>query len=737
MKTNGNDISRSLADLVLWFCLGLLIAGGENLFFLLFFSSVLLVLNKEKIDGIYFLQRFFCLVCGVCLLSSALLPQQCWNDVWKQNIELKGEIVQYQQGKSYCIMQVTELNQEKLAKQPKAVVYFPKNSAQKFQRGQMISVAGKVVQPEEAANPGGFDGAAYWRSQGVFALLWSTEAVILEAPHGLVKLTAEIQQELENKLKQYLPQTKVDLLWAILFGEKELLEDTFYAQTQKLGIAHIFAVSGLHVGFILNALLMVLRLLHIERKPLALLLVSLVIGSYCFMVGLTPSALRAAAMGLLTLTAQYFLKRRDSYTILAASALIVILVQPFALWSAGFQLSYGVTFAILYLYPLTFKWCAFIKVSSLRNACSVALAAQLGSLPLIAWYFYYISGYGLFLNVLLVPLMGWIVPLLLLALLCSFVLPPLAGVCFGLTGLMLDILTFSIELVCSLLGTGEYYLGRPTMLAIVIYLFYLVSLRQEWWGSSVKGKKIAFMFGVLLLLLWLPWPPAVTELTYLDVGQGSSAVLRTKEGEVYVFDCGVKSDDTANYLAYCGVNKVDGIILSHGDSDHSGGLSQIIQNFTVETLYLEKHQLEREEMGLSAVNVAQIKKEEIVKLKKGSIKLIPFDKGRIDDNGCQLAAIVDYKEWEIVFPGDIGLSEAEQLAEMIKQVDLWTVPHHGSRYSGDEDLYREIAPLIAVISAGANNRYGHPHQEVLTYLNKYSNQVYRTDKMGTINFCLP
>ena len=737
MKTNENDLSRNLADLVLWFCFGLLLAEAEEIYFFLLAGVGLFFLKKGKVEGIYLAQRLASLACGVFLLWFVLLPQQNWGGLWEKTVEVKGEIVQYQQGKSYCVLQVKELNKEKLHLQPKLAVYLPKNDIHVFQRGQVIKLNGKLVQPEPAVNPGGFDGEAYWRSQGVFALLWSTQADILIEPQGIVKLAAKIQQELENKLKNYLPQAKVNLLWAILFGEKQLLEDGFYEKTQKLGIAHIFAVSGLHVGFILNMLLGILCLMRSERKPLALLLVAVIISFYCFMVGLTPSALRATIMGILTLLAQYFFKRRDSYTLLAASALVVLLVQPFALWSAGFQLSYGVTFGILYLYPLTLQWCSFLKFSALRNTCAVALAAQLSSLPLIAWYFYYVSAYGLFLNIALVPLMGLIIPILLLALLFSIILPPLANACFGLTSLMLDIMTFSINGVTSLLGTGEYYIGKPTGIALLVYLFCLVSLRQGWYPKIKQEKIFVLLAGMGLLLLWLPLPPAVTELTYLDVGQGSSAVLRTKNGEVYVFDCGVKSDDTANYLAYCGVNTVDGIILSHADSDHSGGLAKIIQNFTVKKLYLEEHQVQREELALEGLPVASIKKNQSVKLKQGSINLVPFDHGDTEDNGCQLVAIIDYKDWKIVFPGDAGLTEIEQIAKLVKEVDIWTVPHHGSRYSGNEKSYAELAPKIAVISAGKGNLYGHPHQEILTILDKYAEQIYRTDKNGVIKFRLP
>lgn len=738
MKTNENDLSRNLAGLVLWFCLGMFLAESNKLYFFLLIGVGLFVLKNDKIGEKYFWQCLIALFCGVFLLWTAMLPQQHWTGCWGDIVEVKGEIVQYRDGKSYCVLQVSELNKEKLIHQPKLAVYFPSDHEQQFQRGQIISVEGQLVQPEPAANPGGFDGAAYWRSQGVFALLWGKEADILAASKGLAKLSAEIQGEVEYKLIEYLPQAKVDLLWAILFGEKELLEEEFYDKAQKLGIAHIFAVSGLHIGFILNFLLAATRLLRSERRPLALFFIALVVAFYCFMAGLTPSALRATVMGILTLAAQYFLTRRDSYTILAASALVVLLVQPFALWSAGFQLSYGVTFGILYLYPLTFKWCEFIKMSALRNTCAVALAAQLSSFPLIAWYFYYVSGYGLFMNVVLVPLMGLVIPLLLFALFCSVILPPLANACFGITALILDVLTTTVEAIAYLLGTGEYYIGKPTEIAVLVYLFCLAALRQGWWQYFGQGKKFIFSTGVLILLmLWLPWPPSMTELTYLDVGQASSAVLRTKDGEVYVFDCGTNSDDTAAYLAYCGVNTIDGIILSHGDSDHSGGLAKIKENFAVKKLYLEEHQVQHPELELSDLPLVPIKKNAVIELRRGKIDLIPFDLGKIENNGYQLAAVVDYREWRVVFPGDLGLQGAEQLAAIVKKADIWTVPHHGSRYSCNEELYQKLKPRIAVISVGANNRYGHPHEEILTVLEKYAEKVYRTDKEGTLNFCLP
>lgn len=737
MKTNQNNLSRNLAGLTLWFVLGLLLGGGEKWLFYLLSGLGIFFCFSKKINGIWLLPRIFALMLGFVFIWGAMLPQQAWNGFWSENIEVRGEIIQYQQGKSYCLLETVEINGQVLRLKPRLTVYLPKDASAEYTRGQKLELKGKLEKPEEARNPGGFDAADYWRSQGVFALLESNQAIILAEPQGLAKISGAMQQYLSSRLGAYLPQDKVDLLWAMLFGEKELLDDTFYENTQKLGIAHIFAVSGLHVGFLLSALLLTLRLLRIEKNPLALLIVAVIIAFYCFMVGLTPSALRATLMGLLTLAAEYLLKRRDSYTVLAASALVVLMVQPFALWSAGFQLSYGVTFGILYLYPLTLKWCSFLKYTWLRNTCAVALAAQLSSIPLTAQFFYYFSAYGLMLNIVLVPLMSLIVPCLLIALLFSVFLPPLAGACFGLTGLFLDILTTSIHLVTYFLGTGQYYLGKPTGLVLLIYLLYLVSYRHSWWSSWQMGKGSQMLALFFLVFLWLPKPPAVTELTYLDVGQGSSAVLRSSEGEVYIFDCGVKQEEVAKYLAYCGVNKVHGIILSHGDSDHIGGLSEVIENFSVQGVYLEEHQLAREELALENVNVIPLQQKLKIALKQGEIFLIPFSEAEITNNGCQLTAVVNYGEWTVVFPGDVDLAEAEKLRKIVPQVDIWTVPHHGSRYGGSEEFYQRLKPTIAVISAGKNNYYGHPHQEIIKALEKSQTKVYRTDENGTITFSLP
>lgn len=739
MKINGTNMKRTMAEMVLCFCGGILVAEYR-----LFFSAAVVAVGllffgqQRERDGQRWLGCGVAFAVGMLLLWWTGLPQQELQPYLEQQASITGTISQRQQGKEQCLLQIEQINGQSLKRQSTIVLYLPEKDEAAYERGQRIRVVGSMWTPNEASNPGGFDARQYWRSQGIFALVNRVQQIeVLEQPQGLQRLAGQVQQRIEVLLHAYLPEEKVFLLWAMLFGEKANLEEEFYADAQKLGIAHIFAVSGLHVGFLLTFLLGGLRLLHSQDNPLALLLVAMLLVFYCFLVGLTPSALRATAMGLLTLLAQYYLRFRDSYTVLAIAALLVLLLQPYALWSIGFQLSFGVTFAILYCYPLTKSWCSFIPWLWLRNTCAVALAAQLGSLPLTAWYFYYVSCYGFFLNIMLVPVIGLVVPLLLFTLLMAVVWPPLAEACFGLVALLLELVTGSMGLVTGLLGTGQYYLGRPSVAAVIAYLLFLVAWRQQWWDSLSSSIWPRVGAAVLLLLLWWPRPPAVTTLTYLDVGQGSSAVLRTNRGEVYVFDCGPQAKTVAGYLAYCGVNRVDGIILSHGDLDHIGGLAQIAANVPVNGLYLEQEQLQRQELLTVQLPVVAMQQPGELALDNGKILLQPFASGQLESNGHQLAAIVQVDGWTIAFPGDMNLAETKQLAEQWSVVHIWTVPHHGSKYSGDQELYQSMQLEMAVISAGRNNLYGHPHQEILTALAEQHIAIRRTDREGAVILVLP
>lgn len=213
-------------------------------------------------------------------------------------------------------------------------------------------------------------------------------------------------------------------------------------------------------------------------------------------------------------------------------------------------------------------------------------------------------------------------------------------------------------------------------------------------------------------------------------------------GETVIFDGGTQQRELVSCLAWYGVNHVEAIIISHGDTDHISGISQVVETIPVQYLFMEKGQAEREtveELLTMCKNrntvLAPITETGTLQLAENQIVLQVYGDNAAGTNGRELTAVVKNAFAVAAFPGDLAIAEVREFAGDQKKITVWTVPHHGSRNSADELLYQQLCQKgvkQAIISAGADNHYGHPHQEVLNFLQQQQIAVYRTDQQGAL-----
>lgn len=683
----------------------------------------------------------FCV--GVALWHYAMLPEACLAPYQGQMVQLTGRISDCPREAYYVVIAVEAVNGERINHGGHVAVSKHFKDENSYERGFLVQVQGMMKPLLGATNPGGFSAKDYWNSRGVFYQLKAKEDLhVLADSQGIWRLSNRLRAQLEQKFKQTLPAEQAGLVQALLLGEKEALDEDFYSLSQKWGIAHIFAVSGLHIGYLVMVFLGVMRLFRWERSYLAVILLGGILGIYCFMIGCPPSALRASVMAIAGVLAGKWLRYKDMYTILSLAALVILVGQPQALWSVGFQLSFAVTWGLLYLTPTFTKRLSFVKWSWLRSGLSVALAAQLASAPLTAWHFYLFSAYAPLLNLLVVPIIGLLVPLLIIALALSFVLPPLSGLAFWPSELLIRVLMVLLEQIAKWLGTGHIYIGGPHWLGMVGYLGLLIAWRQGWL-TKLGGRMADWVcVGCLVAIVLgsLPGTPKQDQVTFLDVGQGSSAVVQTHQGRVFVFDGGVTSSSTANYLRYSGVNTIDAIILSHGDIDHTTGLLTLFKDFRVRYFLLADNVLSEEEAQLVQLALAQqstilfINQENTLHF-GDNCRLTAGVYGNVGGSANDRELIASWDNGVIcaAFPGDSAQAGLEQwLRDGGRMIDIWAIPHHGSKNSCYPGLYQRIQPKVAVISVGRDNSYGHPHEEVLDALRAEGIRYYRTDECGAV-----
>ncbi len=623
-----------------------------------------------------------------------------------------------------------------------------------YPAGTTVTVTGQLSAPVGARNPGGFDEAAWLKSKQTAVKLKAEYVEVLQAPQGIWHVVLQLHNTIEHLLYQTLDIDEANLAMALLTGAKHQLDDRFYRMTQQMGIAHIFAVSGLHVGVIGTVVLALFRLCGWERSWISFVLLAIGLTVYCMLVGLPASAIRAVAMILLAALAMRLYRPTNGVNFLSAAAVLILLDNPFLWCTAGFQLSFGVTLALLlYTRPIQ-KKLYWIKYQPLRESVAVVLAAWLGSVPLSAWHFYTITPLSPLFNFFLVPFVSLLVPLLLLCIFLSVLFPMGTTLFFLPAQIVLWLLQQSTVWMYGITASVQWNIGQPSMFVLLLYAVFLILLTtwlntgdgsKEHGSRFVQVKKYLAVIVIVIIILTIPTAPKTDTLLYLDTGQGSCALLRTKAGEVVLFDTGAQAREVASVLAWYGINQVDAVILSHGDTDHIKGLEQVMETVTVATLFTTPSELQRDTMQPilqwmeeKDVLCYPVTQEAAIQIGEHKIVLRVMDDGRNAENSNQLTSVLLHQSGiTATFPGDLSAAGVSQFIAAQTHITLWTVPHHGSKYSGSATIYQTLKQKgvqHAVISAGRDNSYGHPHEEVLQWLDNNKIPWQSTAQQGAILF---
>jgi competence protein ComEC len=276
-------------------------------------------------------------------------------DWYGYNIKVVGQVADITPRDNQVILKITNINGVTLKTGNKVVVNTLWKDENAYRWGDKLEFAGKLEKPLPQVNPGGFSEENYWRQKGIgYKLSATKEGQIIKKAQGIHKYTVLAREEIYQLINTTLANEEAGMLLGLLLGDKKAVDADFYSTAQKMGIAHVFAVSGLHVGVVLAFYLGVARLLKFSHTPIIIGAVFL-LGSYSLLVSFTPSVVRASIMGLLGLLAVKWLKFKDFYTILAATAFIIIFSDPLSIFTIGFQLSFITTWGLFFFFPLAQK----------------------------------------------------------------------------------------------------------------------------------------------------------------------------------------------------------------------------------------------------------------------------------------------------------------------------------------------------------------------------------------------
>ena len=659
--------------------------------------------------------------------------------------------------------------------------------------GKGLTLTGVLRQPQTKRNPGGFDYRAYLFRQGVVGIIDTKGPVRIGEQGGFPPLrwieTLRLQTEhlidviytgtaIETSIAE--PSLHAQLLTGILLGKRSDVPTETLDIFRNSGTFHVLAVSGLHVGLVAMFCYFGFSLFRVPQKLLCLLTIIAVL-IYACLVGFRPSVFRASLMAVLFLFATLIDRDADIFNLLAFAALVLLLLNPLHLWDIGFQLSFVAVASIVYFVPklekplrrlwegtedsvLTKFWNPVIKWVVLSYL--VTFAAQIGTGPLIAYYFYRGYPLGVIVGPFAVGLVSLIVALGMVSVCVGFIWVPFAQ----LLGVLNHTIISSFLTLIGIFGQASSVakLVPPTFGLFVLYIACCFGVIH--WRAAYRHWKVASLIGLSVVTLWV-WDTAfhekgrLLEVTTFDVGQGDAAIVRFPDNRTILIDGGIQRRyynkkqqkqveyDVGEriiepYLDFHGIRELDMVVLTHPDLDHGGGLGYILENFKVgqvlgiSDMPLDSETHRRLHAIVKARNIpyAFPYAGEIDFPSTATLNLLhPIDPSSTnlqdaDKNDDSLVMKITHGEVDILFTGDIGEKAESRLIASGQDLrsEILKVPHHGSRTSSSAPFLDAVQPQCAIFSLGQSNQYQLPHADVVARYRARGCRMLRTDASGAI-----
>ncbi len=623
-----------------------------------------------------------------------------------------------------------------------------------FKVGDEILISGEVLSLEGKTIPGGYDEKLYLKTKGIDYKMYP-EKIQKVGEHSSLGVILQRQKErVFAVFDTVFPQKESGILKAMVTGERDDIDQEIQDLYIKAGINHILCVSGLHVSiFVIFIHVLMEKCLRQSKRRAALATIACCIGFLIF-TGFSPSSVRAVIMITVALFGRVLFRKSDMLNNLAIAALLILLFQPLYLWNAGFQLSFVTVVGIWTGLQIVSK--ERDALGKIKNSFLLSLYASLFSYPLVAYHFFNISLIGVFINLLILPLCGALLFFAFLTAAAGLIFPPIAAISAGGA---YGILKF-YEIVCTLaVSIPHSYLlvGAPKIITIAFY--YVVLFMCSFYGKRFCNEK-AILCAMLALGFSVFGNRFIfhkNTIAFLDVGQGDSTVISTYDGRAIVIDgggwfgteigknTGIKV--VQPYLEYLGIKELDGIFLTHFDSDHMLGVIELSDSVATKGMYLSAYPYSDQENWKRLKEVLEKQSIMLYTVKEsdgtdwgnyGEISCLypPEDVKFVgdDDNHGSLVLKYEYGGTKVLLTGDAAVEDEKILLSKGTDVsaEILKLGHHGSKNSSSQAFLAAVAPRVGIISCGEDNIYGHPHEDTLKRLNSEGISVYRTDEQGTI-----
>jgi len=724
---------------------------------------------------------------GICLiiLFGGILYQQCrvseptlpsYNQ--QEVVAIKGVVArdpEFEDSFSRISLSVQEIkiNRQWEGASGKVLIYtgvYPS-----YSQGDVLEVSGEVQYLSQIEDQGYRD----YLSERGFCSVISYPQIEFIKRGCLFSLRNRLAQSLDTALVE--PQSS--LAQALLLGIRSHIPDSIHDSFRSSGTAHLIAISGLHMAILGGIVLSAGAWLFGRHRPTYIIIALIFVWIYALLIGMYPPVFRAAIMFSLFLAALWIGRPRSAMPSLVLAAAIMVGINPQVLRDVSFQLSFLSVAGIILLFPIFQRWGNKIRgeergtITSTTNiiidSLAVTMAATIATLPLISYYFGYISLVSLpatFFTLLALP--GVIITTLLVALFGLFA-PTLSSIIGWIDWLLLSYIIQVVKFFGSL-GFAKHDVAINT---IIVWIYYGVLLAALWHKrlilitsgptTFVKAKLggliqfsprlpkqwvlvSLFLVASLIWLAVIATPDRKLQVSFIDVGQGDAIIIQTPSRQQVLIDGGAQSENVClalgNKLPFWD-KSLDLVVLTHPEDDHLVGLIEVLRCYTVEQV-LEPgivRDTPAYQEWLRLIDDKDIERtfaraRQLIDLGDGiSIEVLHPQENLMeytesDTNNSSIVLRLIWKDISFLLTGDICEKAEREILYRGYKLDstVLKVAHHGSDTSTSSHFLAAVDPKVAVISVGEGNTFGHPGDETLARLDEI--KVYRTDEGGNITF---
>ena len=605
-----------------------------------------------------------------------------------------------------------------LAKEKVVVTYFLKTEEEKenlsnhFGYGKVVEVVGTLERPSLNALPNTFNYQKYLYYQHIH-YLFEAESVQVTQEESLL-------YRIKNGIATYIKKLDhSEYFLAFLLGDTSQLDMSYSRQN---GISHLFAVSGMHISLFVWMLTKLVR----KQSLIGQLITFLILSFYVFIVNFIPSVLRVVLIYELKQVRKYTGLNWTNREICIFVFFLMLIVDPFFLHNIGFQYSFGISFCFTYLKP---------KENKLFNLFYSSFIAFLVSLPISAMNFYEVNVLSILFNLFFIPYVTYLFyPACFVVLLFPFLMP--------IFSLLVRVFEWMNQM-CATFTVGMIAIPKTTGLVWIFYgLVCWLFLQRP------KRQKVCLVVLIFLVGMVKVWPKFSNNafVYFLDVGQGEATLFVAPHlKEVFLIDTGgslsfskeawaiskkkkAQSENIVTFLHSIGINKINTLVLSHGDYDHIGNALELLALVSIDKIILNQN----EDTSLEA-EIRRLYPEKIdSKLSSSFFRIQEYTQESKNENDASLVYRIVGRSVSFFMMGDVSQTIEKKIISLVYPTDIIKLGHHGSYTSSNADFLMHVQPDLAIISAGRNNRYHHPSEVTLDTLSSLRIPYFNTAEVGTI-----